>query len=65
MEIKDLFSIEALELEPDLLGFSSIEIDNLLFTPLVEEEEEEKIEEDSENSLQDLKIEKRVNFGDL
>ena len=55
LEIKDLLSIEVLDLEPDLLGFSSIEIDNLLFTPLVEEEQKE---EDTDDPLQDLKIEK-------
>ena len=63
LEIKDLLSIDTLELEPDLLGFSSIEIDNLLFTPLVDEEQ--KSEEKDDDSLLNLKIEKRVKPGDL
>lgn len=64
VEIKDLISQDVLDFEPDLIGFTSIEIDNLLFTPMIEEEKQDK-EESPENTVADLNIEKRVNTGDL
>lgn len=56
-EIEDLIS---LDLEITETGFNSIELDNLLYKPLIEEEKKEK-----EEKFPELNIEKRVNLGDI
>lgn len=57
-ELNDLMS--SIDLDLDLTGFNSIEIDNLLYKPLIEEEKKEK-----EEKFPELNIEKRVSLGEI
>lgn len=57
-ELNDLIS--SVDLDLNLTGFNSIELDNLLYKPSIEEEKKEK-----EEKFPELNIEKRVNPGDI
>lgn len=57
-ELDELMS--SVESDMDLTGFNSIELDNLLYKPLIEEIKKEK-----EEKFPDISIEKRVNTGEI
>lgn len=57
-EIQDLMS--SVDLDLNLTGFNSIELDNILYKPLIDEEKKQK-----EEKFPEINIERRVNSGDI